>query len=130
MVTVASGLLLRLAQAGRQRCDAKILASARKLRLLDGTFNALSRVFEQTSSWESCLQCLADASNAGPSMAARSCLHLMSRILRSLDKESSAGLQLSQSLPQVLPHFSEQAGSGHTQKPPCHVSELDQAFVD
>ncbi|CAE7658736.1 unnamed protein product, partial [Symbiodinium pilosum] len=37
----------------------------RKLRLLDGTFNALSRVFEQSSSWESCLQCLADASNAG-----------------------------------------------------------------
>ena len=34
--------------------------------MLDGTFNALCRVFEHNSSWQSCLQILEEASLAGP----------------------------------------------------------------
>ncbi|CAE7647566.1 unnamed protein product [Symbiodinium sp. CCMP2456] len=37
----------------------------RKLNALDGTFNTLCRVFENNSSWQSCLQILEDASLAG-----------------------------------------------------------------
>ena len=64
--------------AGRKRdlrrktdlCDCRIdialpPAAVRKLHALDGTFNTLSRVFEQTSSWQGCLHCLEEAASAG-----------------------------------------------------------------
>eukprot|EP00439_Symbiodinium_sp_Y106_P078394 s1190_g17.t1 len=41
----------------------------KKLNVLDGTFNALCRVFEHNSSWQSCLQILEEASLAGPPLS-------------------------------------------------------------